>query len=72
MAMDNRNALIWGGLIAAAALFTLAASSRTRKSAKDSAREAFGKADETNHDLPPFFAKLFADEKGDSPNPPSP
>ncbi len=59
-------------LATGAALITAAIAAATGKVTKDSAHDAFGKPDEAKQDLPPYFAKLFADEKGDSPNPPSP
>ena len=70
-AAARRGSLKDAALAAGVALITAAAAAAAGKVTKDSAHDAFGKADEKKQDLPPFFAKLFADEKGDSPNPPS-
>jgi hypothetical protein len=70
-AVSRRGSLRDAALAAGIAVVTAAAAAVTGKVTKDSARDAFGEADEKKRDLPPFFAKLFAGEKGDSPNPPS-
>jgi len=67
----RRGSLKDAALAAGVALVTAATAAATGKVMKDSAHDAFGKPAEKKQELPPFFAKLFADEKGDSANPPS-
>jgi hypothetical protein len=62
-----KETVVAAGIAAAAT----AAAAATGKVAKDSAHDVLAKPDGENQELPPYFARLFEKEKGDSPNPPS-